>query len=248
MSGPVLDITAYLGEVANRIRRLAGRGLEGVWALGSIAQGGYEPGISDVDVAACVGAPLAGRERRDLHRALSHRALPCPARKLELVVYTRAVLADPAGLLAFELNLNTGAKAPDHVTFDIADESPHWFLLDLEMGRGANVPLVGPPLAELLGPIPRAAILDAQRTAIAWFDRNESDRASVVLAACRTWLYAEESVWGTKTEAAEWVASRDDELRTTVLRALAMRRGEAARPLAAGEVDAVLERTRRALR
>ena len=248
MSAPVPDVTAYLGDVARRISRLAGHGLEGVWALGSVARGGYEPGISDVDVAACVGAPLAKRERRDLHRALSHRALPCPARKLELVVYTRAVLADPASALAFELNLNTGAGGPDHVTFDIADESPHWFLLDLEMGREASVPLVGSPLAELLGPIPRASILDALRTSIAWFDRNESDRASVVLAACRAWLYAQESAWGTKAEAAEWVASRHDELRMTVRRALALRRGEAVPPLATGDVDAVLERTRRALR
>jgi hypothetical protein len=46
--------------------------------------------------------------------------------------------------------------------------------------------------AALLGPIPRDAIVAALRMSLDSFDANEPDRASVVLAACRAWRFAEE--------------------------------------------------------
>ena len=132
------------------------------------------------------------------------------------------------------------------MTFEIADESPHWFLLDLAIAREASLPLLGSPLGALLGPIPRSASLAALRLSLDWFDANEPDRASVVLAACRARRFAEEGAWGTKPEAAEWAASRHG-LRPIVERALRLRQGEEAKPLLDGELADVLRWAREAL-
>jgi Domain of unknown function (DUF4111) len=235
----------YCAALLVALRGVLGERLVGAWVIGSAGAGVYEPGISDIDVTVGASGPLENEVRRRLAAELSHAALPCPARKLELVVYTRAVLAAPERL-AFELNLNTGASEPDHITFDIAHESPHWFLLDLAIAREASVALSGPPLATLLGPIPRSASLAALRLSLDWFEANEPDRASVLLAACRAWRFAEEGVWGTKPEAAEWAASHRC-LRPIVERALRLRRGEQAERLGSDEVAEFVSRARAAL-
>ena len=240
------SLSGYAPALTARLQGVLGDQLLGVWVIGSAGAGVYEPGISDIDVAVAVDEALGEAARRRLAAELSHTALPCPARKLELVVYTRAVLAAPAERLEFELNLNTGAAEPERVTFDIADESPHWFLLDLAIAREASLPLLGPPVGALLGPIPRSASLAALQLSLDWFDANEPDRASVVLAACRAWRFAEVGAWGTKPQAAEWAASRHG-LRPIVKRALSLRRGEVAEPLLDGEVADMLTRAREAL-
>lgn len=240
------SLSGYAAALAARLQGVLGDRLLGAWVIGSAGAGVYEPGISDIDVAVAVDETLGDGARHRLAAELSHTALQCPARKLELVVYTRAVLAAPADQLDFELNLNTGAAEPEHVAFEIADESPHWFLLDLAIARETSLPLLGPPLGVLVGPIPRSASLAALRLSLNWFDANEPDRASVALAACRAWHFAEEGAWGTKPEAAEWAASRHG-LRPIVERALRLRRGEEAKPLPDGEVADVLRRAREAL-
>ncbi len=241
------SLSGYTAALLARLRTMVGERLLGVWVIGSAGAGVYEPGISDLDVAVAVSGPLEEETRGRLVAELSHAALPCPARKLELVVYTRAALAAPVEGLAFELNLNTGASEPSHVTFDIADESPHWFLLDLAIAREASIALAGPPLASLLGPIPRSASLGALRLSLDWFEANEPDRASVLLAASRAWRFAEEGTWGTKPEAAEWAARRDADFRPLIERALRLRRGGETEGLRADEVAEVLSRARAAL-
>lgn len=241
------SLSEYATALLARLRTVLGERLLGAWVIGSAGAGSYEPGISDIDVAVAVSGPLGNDSRRRLAAELSHAALPCPARKLELVVYTRAALATPVEGLAFELNLNTGASEPEHVTFDIGDESPHWFLLDLAIAREASIALAGPPLASLLGPIPRSASLAALRLSLDWFEANEPDGASVLLAASRAWRFAEERTWGTKPEAAEWAARRDGDFRPLVERALRLRRGEEAELLRSDELAEVLSRARAAL-
>src|SRR5215211_567999 len=57
---PVVDVErAYLKEIARRLSAILGEALVGVYAGGSYALGGYEPGRSDLDVAVVVREPLA---------------------------------------------------------------------------------------------------------------------------------------------------------------------------------------------
>jgi len=86
--------------------------------------------------------------------------VPCPdrVRASELVVYAKG--SQPPD---FELNFNGGPRMERHVSFDPADESWHWFVVDAAIAEEHAVPLVGPPWGELFEPIEperaRAAVL-----------------------------------------------------------------------------------------
>jgi hypothetical protein len=239
-------IARYLQAVVAELRARLGAELVAVSLVGSGGTSDYVPGASDLDVAAVSARPLPLETKLALAESLSHDRLPCPARLLELVVYTLAALASPQRRVHFELNLNTGRDVDDHVGLDPAAEPAHWFLLDLAIAREHGLRLLGPPQSVLVGELPRDWLLAAAGASLDWHDANEPARPSTVLAACRTWRYAEEGTWSSKAEAAAWAADRlpDPGLPH---RALALRRGESARPLAAGEALLVLRRARAAL-
>ena len=193
---------AYLAELTARLA-----GARAVYAIGSYALGAYVPGRSDLDVLVVVDAPLEAAERDAIVARCSHDALPCPARKLELVVYTPEQLAAPGRDQRWELNLNTGAGTPLHAAADPAAEPWFWFVLDLAQARDHAVVLHGPPASDLIGPVPRDVVVAAQADAVAWYARHEPGEPAL-LAAARAWRYAEEGVFSPKREAWRWAAQR----------------------------------------
>ena len=184
------ELRDYLGELVAELQRTAP--VAAVYLLGSAALGAYEPGRSDVDVVAVTTRSLSLDERRAL--AAAAEALPCPARKLELVVY-------PSGEDRWEINLNTGER----VSFDARDEPEFWFVLDRAMAEQHALPLVGPPWSELFVPEPRGAIEAALDQALA-FD-GWDDEESARLAAARARVWRETGRWVSKREAAEQVGA-----------------------------------------
>jgi hypothetical protein len=189
----------YLAEVARRVAAVAGARLEGIWLAGSAALGDFVPGRSDLDVQGVTSVRLTPRERMALAHTLDHAVLPCPARGLELVLYARDDLGDPAGP-AFQLNLNTGAGMARHVAYDPGDEPRFWFVLDVAIARQSGVALTGTSPAELLPELPRDLVLRAAHDALEWWSAH--DPAGAELAAARTLAWLDDGVWRSKREAA----------------------------------------------
>ena len=241
-----MELGSYLDALTRRARGELGSSLVAVSLVGSAGAGWYDPGVSDVDVAVVVTRPLDDVSARSLGEKVSHSRLPCPARRLELVVYRRGLLAEPTWPLPFELNLNTGAGMEDHVGLDPGAEAAHWFVLDLAIARERSIPLAGPPLYTLLGEIPRPVVLEALRAALDWYDGEEPDPAASILAACRTWHYADQGEWASKREAAEWAAARLPNS-GPVHRALILRGGGTAEAPTEAQAAAVVDRARSAL-
>jgi hypothetical protein len=157
--------------------------LDAVYLLGSAALGAYEQGSSDVDVVAVSSRSLTPGERRALAEAAE--AVPCPARKLELVVY-------PRGSDEWEINLNTG----EHVSFDTAEEPGFWFVIDRAIAEQHAVPLLGLPWSEAFEPVPREALLDAL------------DQSLEIVGAqniARAWVWLETGEWVSKPAAESWL-------------------------------------------
>ncbi len=153
---------AYLRALAASISALLGSRVVGISLFGSAAYGAYRPGLSDLDVQVVVADDLTGDESAELARRLAHTALPCPARRLELVCYARAAIDPATRHPRFSLNFNTGSDlAADRLTRDPAAEASHWFLLDIALGRALGCALLGPPPAQLFAPIPRRWCLEA---------------------------------------------------------------------------------------
>lgn len=213
----------YLERLVGRVAESLGGRLTAVWLIGSAAMGDFEPGSSDLDVAVIVTEPLSESDRERLAAGLSHQALPCPARKLELVVYRAGALSGPT-LGAFDLNLNTGQGIATTVDTDPNGVARHWFVLDLAIAREGGRALVGPEPAALIAPVPRPVVLEALAESLDWHTRQESASTGAVLAACRAWHFVDTGRWSSKGQAAHWARARL-EAPELVDRALAIRTG-----------------------
>jgi hypothetical protein len=220
----------FLHDLARRSRVVLGRRLLGIWVINSGARDDYLPGVSDLDVAIAVTMELDEDTKLRLADALRHPTLPCPAPRLELVVYRLAVLADPGERPDWELNLNNGPAVTDHVGTDPTAEPAHWFVLDLAAARERSRTIVGPPLGDVLGPIDDRVVVAALLASSAWHADHDAAAPNRVLNACRAWRWLETGSWSSKSEAASWAieAGGDEAL---IRLALARRRDETDRPL-----------------
>jgi predicted nucleotidyltransferase len=187
------ELAGYLDEL---VVRLAGAAeLDAVYLFGSAAQGAYEHGRSDVDVVAVTPQELSPEEKRAVADAAE--AVPCPARKLELVVYAR-------GADRHQLNVNTG----ELVHFDPGEDDAFWFVLDRAIAEQQVIVLHGPPWEEVFAPVPRDDVLDALEQALDWQEREDPLGRSSVFNAVRGWTWVETGEWTTKLEAAAWLRDR----------------------------------------
>jgi len=214
----------YLDALVFRVRTLLGDELVGVYAGGSYALGGYEPGRSDLDVAVVCRGTLTRAQKEELVAALRQESLPCPARGLELVVYTEATVRSGTADPGYELNLNTGRRMPFVLSTSPEGEA-HWYAIDRAILREHGVALFGPPPAEVFAPIARELLLERVLESVRWYAAHpETARDDAVLNACRALRFVSEGEWSSKPEAGEWALTRLRP-RAPVAQALAARSG-----------------------
>jgi hypothetical protein len=217
--------STYVRTVTHRLRALLGDDLLAVYVVGSGSMGGFDPRKSDVDMAVLVRGTLSLQQKRQIAERLSHTALPCPVRKLELVVYRAETVAGPSPSLWWELNLNTGASIGVEASFDPGAEPGHWFVLDAAMAREHARALFGPPPQAMFGEIERDRVLKALVASLRWHRENDPEGVESVLNACRAWRWLEEKTWSPKSIAAAWARARVDDP-TVIDAALAARTGD----------------------
>lgn len=204
MHGADDRIAIYLEELTSRIADVLGERLLCVASIGSYAMGAFDPRSSDLDVIVVVDRPLTVSDWDAVVDRCSHEALPVPARKLELVAYTRPQVAAPRRSQGWELNFHTGPGVR-HAGHDPMAESWHWFVLDLAQARTHAVTLWGDPAHEVIGEVSDELVKDAHAAALAWYAIHEPG-PQLVLAAARAWLWNAERRWASKPEAWEWAA------------------------------------------
>lgn len=222
------DVAQYGSDVASRVERVVGVArVVGAYFVGSVALRDYVPTRSDIDIIAVIDRKLPDDEKREVVDALRHPNLPCPARGLEFVLYTREAVGSPEAGPGFEINLNTGRGMETHIGFDALAEPRFWFLIDRAIAHQSGIAIVGLPPTEVFAPIPRRLVLEAMAESIAWHRANEKLSGSTVLNACRSWRYADAGILGSKSDAAEWARPRSSDP-NTIDAALEQRRGGAA--------------------
>jgi len=199
---------AYLAELVERLSCVLGEELVGVYAGGSWALGGYEPGRSDLDVSVVVRRPLTNAEADEIVARLRHEAFPCPARGLELVVYTSASAVTPTTEPGFELNLNTGAGWTFRADREPQPGERHWFAIDRSVLAGHGVALLGPPPGEVFAPVPRDELRPLLAEVLRWYAREEPESGDAVLNAGRSLRFVREGIWLPKPALRSWAAAQ----------------------------------------
>jgi predicted nucleotidyltransferase len=210
---------AYLSELARRVQAALQGQLVGLYAGGSYALGGYEPGRSDLDVAVVVRHGLGRKSVDALVAAVRHESLPSPARKLELVVYT--VQAAGSGTVApsVELNLNTG---PDEflAQTEIPPGEGHWFAIDRSILAEHGLALVGPPASDVFVSPPREGLLSILADLLRWYLREDPESDDALLNAGRALGFARNGRWTPKPTVRRWAREQEGTSRDVLERAV----------------------------
>jgi hypothetical protein len=177
-----MTLTHYLDELASALKDAFGTRLAGVFVSGSASIDAFVPGRSDVDVLVAVERA----ERSALERVVAtcaHDVLPCPATKLELVVYELDALANPGPHPRWSLNFDTG-ESTHQVDWDPATQPSHWFVLDLAFAHRHAKALYG---SAAIGDPGDAAIAQALDGMVEWFEKHEPDGLAVARMRAEHW-------------------------------------------------------------
>jgi hypothetical protein len=220
----------YLASAGEVLRAVLGELLVGPYAGGSYALGDYLPGRSDLDFAVVVRGPLSPDLGEAVVSELRHESLPCPARRLELVVYLAETARSGSAAPDFELNLNTGASSPVSVqrSGDPGDVGGHWFAIDRSILSQAGVALFGPPAGEVFAPIPLEELTPVLIESLRWHREHAAEPSDAVLNACRTLHFVEDGLWASKPAAGRWAVEKNLAPEDLVAQALTARNQEAA--------------------
>ena len=199
---------AYLAELVEKLQEILGASLVGVYAGGSWALGGYEPPDSDLDVAVVIREPLRDDGADRLVAAFRHEAFPCPARGLELVVYTRESAASATTDPGFELNLNTGARLTSRADREPQPGERHWFAVDRSVLAAHGIALLGPPAAEVFAPIAADDLRPVLVDVLRWYEREAPESDDAILNAGRSLRFVHEGLWLPKPALRAWAAGQ----------------------------------------
>jgi streptomycin 3"-adenylyltransferase len=217
------------------VREVLGDAVLAAYLYGSAIAGGLRP-MSDLDILVVSDRALTGDEQR----TLVGRLLPLsgcdaaggPARSLEVSILSRPALVP--------------WRYPPSIAFQYGDwlraafergELPAWPHLDpdvtvlVETAHRAAVPLVGPPLAALLPPVPRAdlvrALHDTVPVLMPGIDEGDDIRNGLLTLA-RVWSTLETGAILPKDKAADWALARlPEEHRDVLAHARAVYLGDA---------------------
>jgi predicted nucleotidyltransferase len=187
--------------------RSLGDNLFAVSLFGSAATGDFEPGISDVDIAAVVKRELAPSELTALERM--HR---------ELVVETpewdgrvEVVYVSAEGLRTFRDGTSAAARISPGEPFHGIVVDPTW-LIDWYQLREVGVPLFGPPATEVVPAISKGEYGEAVRQLILTWPTEElgmlGAQAYAILSMCRGLRTVRTGEHVSKREAARWASEQ----------------------------------------
>jgi predicted nucleotidyltransferase len=200
----------FVAALASEIQGVLGDDLVGLYLYGSSVTGGFDPGVSDIDLVAVTSPEvealdLAGLEQ--MHRRFVSR-YPEWSDRLEIVYIGRATLesfrTSPGSLAVIS------PGEPFHVRDErVADWLQNWYLV-----RETGICLYGADAAAIVPPIAWTEFVAAT---VGYADevRNRSrlragggDLAYTVLTMCRALRTVRTQTHGSKQEAAAWTRER----------------------------------------
>lgn len=210
---PEIAVEPYLKAVVEAARQVLGRGFVGAYAAGSLALNAFEPGRSDIDIVLLCRDPLSEALKRELIARLRHSALACPARGVELVVYTMETAQSGTAKPGFELELNDGPAMAFRQSLHPADrpaaDGTFWYGLDRSILHQSGRVLAGPPASQAFAELPpdelRRLLIDSLRWWMALASQADDRRAAgvedAVLGACRALVRHRYGRWLSKVDA-----------------------------------------------
>jgi hypothetical protein len=213
-----------LDALTDAIRGVLGDDLVGLYLYGSAVTGGFDAGVSDLDLAAVTGPEVAALDLAGLERMHDRFEEERPewSNRVEVVYIGQSTLASFRTSTGSLAAINPGE--PFHIRDDRAVEwLQNWYLVR-ETGR----PLIGPPASQV---VPAVAWSEFVAATVRYADevgrRSRADAggtlAYTVLTLCRALRTVQTQTPGSKQDGAGWVRDRFPEWASLIDDALACR-------------------------
>ncbi|MCS5479611.1 nucleotidyltransferase domain-containing protein [Corynebacterium sp. YIM 101645] len=207
----------------------------GAYAAGSLALDAFHPGRSDIDIALLCRDQLSEAVKRELIARMRHSCLPCPARGLELVVYTVAAAQSGTAEPGFELELNDGPDMAFRQSLHPGDrpaaDGAFWYGLDRSILHQSGLVLAGPPAAAVFAELSPDELRGLLVNSLHWWMAQSGHADDAVLGACRALVRHRHGRWLSKVDAGRRLpAGRGDR----AVHCCTLRQAPAHRPAGAG--------------
>jgi hypothetical protein len=231
------ELERYLTAISETARAVLGRNFVGAYAAGSLALDAFQVGRSDVDIALLCRDALSDAIKRELIARLRHNALPCPARGLELVLYTEAAARSGTKDPGFELELNDGPAMDFRQTLQPADrpadDGLFWYGLDRSILHHSGRVLSGPPAAEAFADLSAEDVRSLLIDSLRWWmalpapadDEPAAGADDAVLGACRALVRCRHGIWLSKIDAGRHLISTGYQPAGVIEQSIAARSG-----------------------
>ena len=241
-------IKTELQTLETELQEQLGENLRGIYLHGSLAQGGFQPTRSDIDIIVVSEQSIdAPTQRAIIEMLLRLSKTPVP---LDIYLLAKSVIFPFQQPLLYDLHYSEAQREryqtllhSDDWPDDLARHDPNLSIY-LTVLQAHGVVLTGDPIAETLPTVPepvfRAALISATRTARA---QRLQDLVSFVLNACRTLAYLREGSLLSKDEGGTWGETHlPEQYRALIHQSLALYRGDRlGRPLGRAVLDAFAE-------
>ncbi len=218
------SVAAYARLVTRAALAAADDHLSAVYVHGSAVLGGWTPDRSDVDILLVADDEVGSARLESVGRALADTAGACPSGKgLESSVVLASEAAAPRPPWPYLLHVTTGTEGTRIVEGAGSPGDPD-LLMHYAVCRAAGWAVHGPEARELVGPVPRGAILAYLADEAGWGIENGPEAYSV-LNACRAMAFAADGRIVSKVEGGEIALHRGLGPAAVIERALAQQQG-----------------------
>jgi hypothetical protein len=207
---PYPDVNHVIGLFAEGLREVLGEKLVGLYLIGSLTYGDFEPGSSDIDFIAVLTSEITPEERAGivaLHRRIA-AAEPVWDTRTECSFNTLAMEASIEPPLQPRPYLNQGKLWNPDPTYG------YEWLLNKHAMREAGIAVIGPDPKRLLAPVPIERVREASRKDFSkeWlpllddpsFLESDHHQAFVTLTLCRVLHREQSDAVVSKRVAADW--------------------------------------------
>ncbi|MDA8324568.1 MAG: DUF4111 domain-containing protein [Actinomycetota bacterium] len=184
---PPVGVVGYARTVAARLAGCGGPALMSAYLHGSAVLGGWTAARSDVDLLFVLADTAEQADLAAVTAALS-AAGPCPGRGLEASAVTAGQAARPAAPWPFIWHARSAGTGKIDVIAVPGDGGDPDLLMHYAVARAAGLAVLGPPPADIIGPIPRPVILGYLADELGWGLANAPE-CYAVLNACRARVF-----------------------------------------------------------
>ena len=237
-------VEKYLYQLSQKLQTKLGSNLVGIYQTGSLSLDNYKEDKSDLDIVVVINRPVTKESRNTLSQELNHKNFPCPAKGLELIIFTKETLTNISSEPHYEFWFGTGS---DWIHENWAEGKTKEMVIFIELCRRNGQVLFGKQTEDVFPSIKREWLIEAFLEELYWHQTKILDPfhdpfgMNSVLNACRISAFIVKGELISKSAGGEWFLTHRSK-NDLVKGALAIRNENADIELKEADIDLFLRR------